>query len=807
LLEAFHTSVQLYQAPDTLPVDKLTQRIQQHMRQERELIFDPTFFERLQTAVPEIAQVQIQLKRGTYQNEFVQFRYDVVLYGAADELTPATPIELNWSTQPLSVSEIRQHLQATSPELLAIRQIGNTRMQRELQAMALLAAPSADRTVGDLRKILLEAPSTPGLDPEAIWALTTELPYDIVLDWSDSTGSGQFDAWFKRRAADAAPAVFPIPKPDDRRSLGDHRPAASVKLADYVNHPLQASGALNLVAQLRSWLQAKLPDYMVPSFFVELETLPLTPNGKVDRRALPAPSQTRPNLREAYVAPRNALEDQLVMLWEDLLKVSPIGIHDNFFELGGHSLLVAQLITRLKTQFDVEIGLAHLFQAPTIAAYAQVIAAVQPSDGDSIDPEAMLDLELEAQLDQSIHAENAAPACQTAPQHILLTGATGFLGAFLLDELLRQTTAQIYCLTRGTTVAQATQKLLDNLDRFGLSGIGQESRIVPILGDLAQPDLGLTPSAFASLASTIERIYHNGALVNLIYPYTAMRDANVMGTQTILQLASQQRLKPVHFVSTLDVFHSPAYATVPSLLENDPLHHWHGLKNGYAQSKWVAERLVMAAHDRGIPTCIYRIGMITSHSRTGVGKSDDLVGRMIKGFIQMGGAPAIDLALSFTPVDYVSQAIVQLSQQPALWGQAFHLVTPHVLTLAALIEGLNAAGYPLQPLPYALWIELLLSPSTDTNNALTPFKSLFTAAAAAQGDSYLEALSLQRIGMQNVQSGLTGSGITCPPVTLPEIDRYLAYLRQVGWLAQPEAPIAPLNQSADSVLAIAIGAV
>jgi amino acid adenylation domain-containing protein/thioester reductase-like protein len=808
LLEAFHTSVQLYQAPDTLPADKLTQRIQQHMMQERELIFDPTFFDLLQTAVPEIAQVQIQLKRGTYQNEFVQFRYDVVLYGASDDQNTTTPIELDWPTQPLSVSEIRQRLQETAPELLAIRQISNARILKELQAIALLASQSADFTVGDLRKMLLEQPSTEGLEPEAIWALTTHLPYDIVLDWSDSSGSGQFDAWFKRRAADAEPAVFPIPKTDDRPSVVDHRPAAaSAKLADYVNHPLQASGALNLVAQLRSWLKAKLPDYMVPSIFVELATLPLTPNGKVDRRALPAPSQTRPNLREAYVAPRHALEDQLVTLWEDLLKVAPIGIHDNFFELGGHSLLVAQLMTRLKTQFNVEIALTHLFQAPTIAAYAQVIVARQPLNGEAIEPEVTLDLELEAILDQAINAENADPAIQTAPQHILLTGATGFLGAFLLDELLRQTTAQIYCLTRGATIAQAKQKLLDNLDRFALSAVGQESRIVPLLGDLAQPSLGLTPSEFAMLVSTIDVIYHNGALVNLIYPYTAMRAANVVGTQTILQLASQQRLKPVHFVSTLDVFHSPAYADVPSLLENDPLRHWHGLKNGYAQSKWVAERLVMAAHDRGIPTCIYRIGMITSHSQTGVGKSDDLVGRMIKGFIQMGGAPAIDLSLSFTPVDYVSQAIVQLSQQPALWGQAFHLVTPHVLPLAQLVEGLNAAGYPLQPLPYELWIELLFSPSTDASNALTPFKSLFTAAAAAQGDSYLEALSLQRVGMQNVQSGLTGSGITCPPVAAPEIERYLAYLRQVGWLAMPAAPIEPLGRSADAVAAVGSGSV
>jgi amino acid adenylation domain-containing protein/thioester reductase-like protein len=782
LLEAFHTSVQLYQAPDTLPAEKLTQRIQQNMMQERELIFDPTFFELLQTAVPEIAQVQIQLKRGTYQNEFVQFRYDVVLYGAAAESTTAMPIELDWSIQPLTVSEIRQQLQATSPELLAIRKIGNARMQRDLQAIALLAAPSADLTVGDLRQRLLEMPSAAGLEPEAIWALMANLPYDIVLDWSDSSGSGQFDAWFKRRAADAAPAVFPIPKPDDRPSVVDHRQALpAAKLADYVNHPLQASGALNLVAQLRSWLKAKLPDYMVPGIFVEMDSLPLTPNGKVDRRALPAPSQTRPNLREAYVAPRNALEDQLVSLWEDLLKVSPIGIHDNFFELGGHSLLVAQLMTRLKTQFNVEIALTHLFQAPTIAAYAQVIEA---RSWQAVDAACSFDLDLEATLDRQIDPSNSSPASSGPYHHIFLTGATGYLGAFLLDELYQKTTAQIYCLTRGATIAQAKQKLLDNLARFGLPSDDVADRIVPILGDLALPSMGLTPEQMARLADTIDVIYHNGAFVNLIYPYEALRDANVLGTQAILQLASQARIKPVHFVSTLDVFHSPIYADAPALLEDDRLLHSEGLKNGYAQSKWVGERLMMAAHDRGIPTCIYRVGMITGHSQTGVGKSDDLVARMIKGFIQMSSAPAIDLALSFTPVDYVSQSIVALSQQPALWGQAFHLVTPHILPLDRLVEVINAAGYPVQSLPYTQWLAELCRPAA-ANNALSPFKSLFTAAAATPGENYLEALSLDRVSMQHTDAGLMGRGIRCIPVEADCLDRQLHYWQSIGFLDAP----------------------
>jgi amino acid adenylation domain-containing protein/thioester reductase-like protein len=784
LLEAFHTSVQLYQAPKTLPVTKLKQRIQQHMAQERELVLDPAFFAALKTAIPEIAQVQIQLKGGCYQNEFTQFRYDVVLYREPVEVSAIVPTYFDWQKNPLSVSDIQHLLLEEAPELLGIRNIANARLLRELQIMQWLTQPVGDQTVADLRQALTMTSPPPSLDPEAIWAIAVDLSYDIVINWADSSKSGHFDAWFSRRSTNPPVGLCQVPQQFNTAIIA----ASSRSLHDYANNPLQTNIGLNLIAQVRSFLKEKLPDYMVPHLFVEMEALPLTPNGKIDRRSLPAPSQTRPNLREAYVAPRNALEEQLVGLWEELLKVAPIGIHDNFFELGGHSLLVAQLMMRLKQKFQVEISLTHLFQAPMIAAYAKVIKSHQHCDIKSnADPDAILNLELEATLDPQIYAETSYHASQTPNQHILLTGATGFLGAFLLDELLRKTQATIYCLTRGANVTQAKQKLLNNLQRFALNDQGVEGRIVSVLGDLAQPLLGLTPDQFETLATTIDVIYHNGAFVNLIYPYTAMRDANVLGTQSILQLASQRRIKPVHFVSTLDIFQSTAYADAVTLSENDELLHWQGLKNGYAQSKWVAERLVIAAHNRGIPTCIYRVGMITGHSQTGVSKSDDLAGRMLKGFIQMGSAPAIDLALNFTPVDYVSQTIVHLSHQSQLWGKAFHVFTPHVLPLSQLVQALNTAGYRVEKLPYAQWLEILCSPAIAVNNALSPFKVLFTEDDTNPSAIYLEALSLQRVSADNTVAGLVDSLICCAAVDADCLNRYLVYLRSIGFLHDPMA--------------------
>jgi amino acid adenylation domain-containing protein len=125
--------------------------------------------------------------------------------------------------------------------------------------------------------------------------------------------------------------------------------------------------------ELRKFLQLSLPEYMVPSAFVMLESLPLTPNNKVDRRALPPPDETRPDLQQAYVAPRNRVEEQLITLWKNVLQLKSIGVRDNFFELGGHSLLAARLFAQIENRLGKHLPLAVLFQSPTIEQLANVL--------------------------------------------------------------------------------------------------------------------------------------------------------------------------------------------------------------------------------------------------------------------------------------------------------------------------------------------------------------------------------------------------------------------------------------------------
>jgi acyl carrier protein len=162
---------------------------------------------------------------------------------------------------------------------------------------------------------------------------------------------------------------------------------------------------------LREHLRERLPEYMIPSAFVPLSALPLTPNGKVDRRALPAPDWGG---ESTFVAPGNPLEEQLVELWCEVLKVERVGIRDDFFELGGHSLLATQLISRLREGLGIEIPLHHLFQSPTIEGLAEIVMQQQvlAHGGDELED---LLAELEGLSDQEIEEELAAGAEADSP--------------------------------------------------------------------------------------------------------------------------------------------------------------------------------------------------------------------------------------------------------------------------------------------------------------------------------------------------------------------------------------------------------
>ncbi|NEP26686.1 thioester reductase domain-containing protein, partial [Moorena sp. SIO3I6] len=319
------------------------------------------------------------------------------------------------------------------------------------------------------------------------------------------------------------------------------------------------------------------------------------------------------------------------------------------------------------------------------------------------------------------------------------------------------------------------------LESYSLWNETKSSRIIPVIGELSAPLLGLDESQFNHLASQMDVIYHNGAWVNFVYSYSVLKPANVLGTHEVLRLASQTKIKPVHFISTMSVFSSSAYSDKQVIFESDSLDYTPDNDDGYAESKWVAEKLVMEARDRGLPVCIYRPGRITGHSQTGFCNTEDLFSRMIKGCIQLGAVPNLEGVFSdIVPVDYVSKAIFNISQQKESLGKAFHMVNPNDIYVNEAFNMIRSWGYPIEQMDYEKWRTKLICQTENSNeNALYPLLSLFSEELPVNAE-------MPRYDCKHTIHGLADTDIVCPSVDSKLLNTYYSYFKSSGFLNAPQ---------------------
>lgn len=278
------------------------------------------------------------------------------------------------------------------------------------------------------------------------------------------------------------------------------------------------------------------------------------------------------------------------------------------------------------------------------------------------------------------------PSNVEAPKSIFLTGGTGFLGPFILANLLAQTAADIKVLVRAATKNAAHARLLAQLKQLGLASPDRiaafNNRVEALPGSLEVPRFGLSPETWRSLTEETDAIYHNGAVVNYLFTYQRMRDANVGGTAEILRLAFEGRPKPLNHVSTTFIY---GWANKDLLRESDNNDEMRLLDFGYSQSKWVSEQMVLDARRQGLPVRIFRPSLITP-SLSGDGGSFDITLRLMAFIIKHGiGVDALN-QISFTPVDVVANNIVAISQSPDTLGGAFNVTRDDYAKMSDIVD-------------------------------------------------------------------------------------------------------------------------
>jgi L-aminoadipate-semialdehyde dehydrogenase len=341
-------------------------------------------------------------------------------------------------------------------------------------------------------------------------------------------------------------------------------------------------------------------------------------------------------------------------------------------------------------------------------------------DGEKPTPQVkQLDLKAEVVLDESIKLVKPFVFPEVI-KAVFLTGATGFLGAFLLHDILaKHMEAQVHCLVRAKDDAAAMERLVKNLKVHFLWQDGFASRIVAHAGDLGNSKFGLTPETYDHLAQTIDAIVHNGAMVHWVFPYAQLKAPNVGGTVEALRLAcSGDKMKPVHFVSSTSVLDTEHYVAMDIVQEDDNLDAAAGaLSVGYAQSKWVSEKIIMLARDRGMPVTITRPGYIVGSSFSGVTQSDDFLWRLMKGCIELKLAPQMLNRVNCCSVDYVSSLIVTLLSSPEPLGKVYHTYNPAMFRFDDFFATAILYGWEMEQVDYLQWRDSLKEKTLDSNDS------------------------------------------------------------------------------------------
>ncbi|MET0493598.1 MAG: thioester reductase domain-containing protein [Actinoplanes sp.] len=518
----------------------------------------------------------------------------------------------------------------------------------------------------------------------------------------------------------------------------------------------------------------------VPFLFRELAGRPPRPVARS------AGNTTGPSLLDAFALLDPAGQDRMIL---DLVRQEAAGVlghadpgaiedQRSFAELGADSLTAVELRNRLTAETAVPLPATVVFDHPTPADLARHLGTElrAATAGDTAGTDPAIDYPAEIRLADDIRpaAENAGIPAD--PRQILLTGATGFLGAFLLRDLVRTTSATIHCLIRAGDEREARDRLDANLRWYRVRDQIDEDRVAIVVGDLSAPRLGLGDETFDRLARSVDVVYHAGATVNWLRPYPALKAANVTGTEEILRLAARHRTVPVHYVSTVGVFAGPV-TPGRSLAVTDPTGPAEALPSGYLRSKWVAEGLIGLARDRGLPVSVHRVDVISGDQEHGACQTRDFVWLSLKGLLQAGSVPdRLTGAYHLTPVDYVSAGIVALSTRPETIGRTFHFYNDSSLSLTDIVTHLRSMGYALNPADLDQWHAIVRS---DRDNALFPLLDAFDMMQSDSGSFY------PAIDASSTEEALRGTGITCPPLTVELFRRYVTFFVEAGYLPPP----------------------
>lgn len=530
------------------------------------------------------------------------------------------------------------------------------------------------------------------------------------------------------------------------------------------------------------YLKGKLPYYMLPRYYFQIDSFPLTINGKVDTKKLPLPKEEE---KTDYVAPSTKIEETLCSIWCKLFNKEKISVHDNFFHLGGDSLTAIKFqMEALK--YNINISYSDIFYCPTIHLLSskKVDYNLFYKDYTNYDYTSINEL-ISINKSSNIEISNASTPFV---KNILLLGATGFLGAHILDSFLSSSTGIIYCLVRNKDSIDEEERLRKILNFYFNekynSYLGNRIKIVH--GDITLDNFGLSNEDYNHLGNSIEMVINSAALVKHYGDFKLFDNINVLGTKHAIHFCKKFHKKLYH-ISTISVSGIANLSNESSnftrkMFNETNFYVGQNLNNAYIFTKFEGEKSIFEEIPNGLDACVLRIGNIVnrfSDAKFQLNMADNAYINRIKALFKLGIIPEefLEHCIEFTPVDSCAEAIIKIVFNNTKFN-VLHLFNTNLISFPNIINIFNDLGYPLKSVSrneFARRVDKFLQddklkdsisgiiPDLDTNKNLNLISNILPDANFTT--QYLKTLAFE-----------------WPIIDANYITKYIEYFKNIGYL-------------------------
>ncbi len=535
------------------------------------------------------------------------------------------------------------------------------------------------------------------------------------------------------------------------------------------------------IGNITLYLQEKLPFYMVPQFLIQLEKFPLTINGKIDVKNLIEPEL---ETLHRYVPAENEIQQQLCDIWSKLFKMKKVSILDNFFELGGDSLTAIKFQTEA-LKMNININYSDIFEYPTIKSLSEKSQEKQLYRIDETYDYSELKELLSINTIDNIEEQHNIGDCG----NILLCGATGFLGAHILDKYLQNSTGTVYCLVRRKENIDSEERLKKILNFYFENKYDEyfRNRIQVVYGDITIDNFGLKANEYKELGSKVETVVNSAALVKHFGDLKMFESINVIGTKNVIKFCKRFNKKLYH-ISTMSV---AGIATPQDNISNDEeriifnetdFYVGQNLNNAYVYTKFEAEKEILNEVKNGLQGCILRMGNISNRVSDGkfqINVSENAFINRIKAILKIGVVQSkfLDHAIEFTPVDACAEAIIKIIQNNTKFN-VLHIFDTKVINFPDIIQILKSLGYNIDTVDDKIFANKIKEFLKDDNlksqiSGLIPDlnkNKTLSLLSKTLPNAYFSTLYLKSIGYEWVE------------IDKEYIEKYLGYFKKIGYI-------------------------